>query len=170
MKPAILVAGGVVVGLGVLGLLLERGAFRGTPPEDTAARREVTRAASPTERPAERAPVPQPALPPAAPSDPVAAERPSARNETKLVFTQMKAQKYVEEAYPAWLRAHPGQDCPHNLSELSEYTTDKDVNDAWGRPMRLRCTGSSASGGKRVRVTSFGRDGERSEDDIHFGD
>ena len=103
-------------------------------------------------------------------ADALAAERPSARNETRIVLTQIKLQKYVEEAYPKWQRAHPGQECPHQVIELTEYIDDKDANDAWGRPLRMRCGEALGSGAKGIRMISLGRDGERSEDDIKFGE
>jgi len=156
------VTGILVVPAAVLVALLYRGSSH--PPEDAPPSREVSRptAASPRERAA----VPPPALPPPAPASAALAERPSTRAETKLVLTQIKLQKYVEEAYPAWLRAHPGQDCPRQLSELTEYMEDKDSHDAWGRPLRMRCSASWP--GKRLKVISYGRDGERSEDDVRF--
>jgi hypothetical protein len=118
----------------------------------------------------ERAPVPRPALPQAAPSNAAPAETPAARAETKVVVTQIRVQKYVEEAYPAWLRAHPGKQCPHQLSELAEYMADKDTNDAWGRPLRMACGPAPQSGTTRIKVISYGRDAEVSEDDIRFGE
>jgi hypothetical protein len=169
LSRATLVAGGLIVGSAVLVATLERGAFRRSVPEDAAPGRKVLSAPSQKER----TPVPPPSLPAPsspAPSNAALAERPSARSETKLVLTQIKAQKYVEEAYPAWRRAHPGQDCPQKLIELNEYMEDKDANDAWGHPMRMRCSATQESGAKGIKVTSYGRDGERSEDDIRFGD
>jgi hypothetical protein len=171
LSRAMLVVGGLIIGSAVLVAMFERGAFRRSVPEDAVPSRKVVSAASPKER----TPVPPPTLPQPAPANPTLtnpapAERPSARSETKLVLTQIKAQKYVEEAYPAWRRAHPGQDCPQKLIELNEYMEDKDTNDAWGHPMRMRCSAAQQSGTKGIKVTSYGRDGERSEDDIRFGD
>jgi hypothetical protein len=164
---ALLVGAGIIVVLvGGLVAVFEFGALGRSEP--AAPDREVS-----TERvasPAARTPVPQPALPRAAPGNAAVVERPSARAENKLVFTQIKAQKYVEEAYPAWLKAHPGKDCPRKLIELNEYMDDKDVNDAWGRPMRMTCGADLPSGAKGFKVVSYGRDGERSEDDIKFGE
>lgn len=159
---------GIVIGLlGVLVAMFECGALRRPVPEDTAPSRNVASESAPS--PTERAPVPRPALPEVAPANAAPAERPSARAVTKLVLTQIKVQKYVDEAYPAWLRAHPGVECPRKLIELNEYMDDKDANDAWGRPLRMRCGAALGSGAKGIKVTSFGRDGEASEDDIKFG-
>lgn len=86
------------------------------------------------------------------------------------MVTQIRVQKYVEEAYPAWRKAHPGQECPHQLTELTEYTEDKGTSDAWGRPLRMVCGPSPQSGATHFKVISYGRDGEVSEDDIRFED
>lgn len=160
-RTLLVVAGIVIVPLGLLVAMFEYGAFR--PSEDAAPGREVSSQREPSPR--ERTPVPRPALPQVA-ANAAPVERPSARIETKLVFTQMKVQKYVEEAYPAWLRAHPGKECPRQLIELNEYMEDKDTNDAWGRPLKMRCGASQSGHG--FKVISYGRDGEVSEDDIRF--
>jgi hypothetical protein len=158
----------VVVGtIGLAGLLVARfecGARRRL--EDAAPAREVSSQRAPS--PTQRTPVPRPELPQAPPIVEAPAERPSARAETKLVLTQIKVQKYVEEAYPAWRRAHPGQECPHRLIELTDYMEDKDANDGWGRPLRMFCGAVLPSGAKGIKVISYGRDGEASEDDIRF--
>ena len=164
---ALVVGAGIVIALvGALVAMLECGSLG--RPEPAAPDREVSR--QPVPSPTERTPVPRPALPQAAPGNAAPAETPAARAETKLVLTQIKVQKYVEEAYPAWLRAHPGKECPRQLIELSEYMEDKDVKDAWGRPLRMVCGTAPQSGATRIKVTSLGRDGEVSEDDIRFGE
>lgn len=161
-----LVVAALIIGLAaVLVAMFERGASRRPEPEDAAPSHAVSSQRVPS--PTKRTPVLRPALPQAASANAAPAERPSARAETKFVVTQMKAQKYVEEAYPAWRNAHPGKECPVQLIELNEYMEDKDVNDAWGRPMRMQC-GAGLQPGKRIKVISYGRDGERSEDDIRF--
>jgi len=160
------VIAGILVGLvGVLGAILECDALRRPAPEDPAPGREVAHQRA--RPPSGRTPVPRPALPQASPASAIPAERPSTRAETKLVLTQIKAQKYVEEAYPAWRKAHPGMECPRRLIELNAYMDDKDDNDAWGRRMKMQC-GTASSGGTAFKVISYGRDGERSEDDIRF--
>jgi hypothetical protein len=161
------IAGSIIGLVAVLIAMFECGAFRRPVSEDAAPNRKVV--SEPAPSPTERAPVPRPALPEVTPANTAPAERPSARAETKLVLTQIKVQKYVDEAYPAWLRAHPGMECPRKLIELNEYMDDKDANDAWGRPLRMRCGAALGSGAKGIKVTSFGRDGEASEDDIKFG-
>jgi hypothetical protein len=163
MVAAILI--GLVVVLVVA--MFARGAFHWPVSEDAAPSRKVASERVPSA--AERAPVPRPALPEAVPVNAAPQERPSARAETKVVVTQIKMQKYVEEAYPAWLRAHPGQECPRKLIELNDYMDDKDDKDAWGRPMRMLCGAALPGGPKGIKVTSRGRDGEVSEDDIKFG-
>jgi type IV secretory pathway VirB10-like protein len=167
---SVLVVAGIIIGLvGVLVAMFECGALRRPVPEDAAPSRAVSTQRAPS--PMERTPVPRPALPQAAPANAEPAVRPSARAVTKLVLTQIKVQKYVEEAYPAWLQAHPGEDCPRKLIELNEYMEDKDANDAWGRPLKMFCSRALKSGAKGIKVISLGRDGEQgSEDDIKFGE
>jgi hypothetical protein len=163
----VLVVAGIIGLLGVLVAMFERRTVREPAPQQVAPGREGSSQRAPSAT--VRTPGPRPALPPAAPAHAALAERPSARAETKLVLTQIKAQKYVDEAYPAWLRAHPGGECPRQLIELNDYMDDKDVNDAWGRPMRMQCV-PLPTGAKGIKVVSSGRDAEfRSEDDIRFG-
>ncbi len=167
-RHIVLVVAAVILGLvGVLVVMFDWGAVGRPVAGDTAPEREVSsqRARPPTKR----TPMPQLASPEVAPASAAPRGRAAGNTETKIVLTQIKVQKYVEEAYPAWLRAHPGQECPHRLIELSEYLEDKDVHDAWGRPLRMRC-GTALRSGKGIRVLSLGRDGETSEDDIKFGD
>ncbi len=170
-----LVGAAVVLGLVVVAM---SGAFRHSKDEDAAPSREVAGATSPTERkPAPRPALPQaqpaePALPQAQPAEPEPAEPRSmiGAAAAKRKLTQIKVQKYVHEAYPAWLRAHPGQECPHQLSELNEYMADKaanDANDAWGRPLKMFCGSARWAGAKRIEVISLGRDAQAgTEDDI----
>lgn len=87
--------------------------------------------------------------------------------EANRKLTQIKVQKYVREAYPAWLQAHPGQTCPHRLIELNEFMDDSDANDAWGRPLKMFCGSDLPAGANRIEVLSLGRDAEEgTEDDI----
>jgi hypothetical protein len=161
------VAGAVVV-------MFECGALRrsedAAPGPEVSSPREVSSHHAPS--PTQRTPGSRPALPQAAPTSAVSDEQPSARAVNRLVRTQIKVQKYVEEAYPAWRRAHPGQECPRQLIELNEYMEDKDANqdakDGWGRPLRMFCGVTLKSGAKGFKVVSYGRDGETSEDDIKF--
>jgi hypothetical protein len=129
----------------------------------------------------ERTPVPRPALPQAVPpalpqAEPVEPAPAEPRSVGRVgpgataanrKLTQSKVQKYVHEAYPAWLRAHPGEECPHRLIELNEYMDDKNANDAWGRPLKMLCGAARWAGAKRIEVISRGRDAEAgTEDDI----
>ena len=168
----LLLVGGVTV-VGALVALFECGALRQaekpTPEPEVASQREVAgqRVPSPTTR---TAPV-RPSLPQMPAGAAAEVERPSSRAVNKLVRTQMKVQKYVEEAYPAWRQAHPGQECPHELIELNEYMGDiggQDTKDGWGRRMRMFCGVTLKSGAKGFKVVSYGRDAEPSEDDIKF--
>jgi hypothetical protein len=144
--------------------------------EDAAPGREVSsqRAPSPTaQRPAAR-----PALPQVKSAEPVQAKPAEAAPaqprfvgvgaaEANRKLTQIKVQKYVHEAYPAWLQAHPGKECPKRLIELNEFMDDSDANDAWGRPLKMFCGDDLAAGAKGIEVLSLGRDAEEgTEDDI----
>jgi hypothetical protein len=117
--------------------------------------------------------VPQPALPQEPTPEPLPTSgRPAnvgapgmARKLAQI--TRAKVEKYVHEAYPAWLKAHPGEICPHQLSELNEFMGESNANDGWGKPLKMYCGAVLGSSGKRIEVISLGRDGERgTEDDI----
>ena len=165
----------LVVGAALVALVViagfELGAFRGPAHEDAAPSRE--RAPSPTAQAAAQRPAPRPALPQAQPqANPVEppAERPSLgaiTGEDKRTRTHIKVDRYVHEAYPAWREAHPGQECPKQLSELNEYIHESDAKDGWGRPLRMYCGAARWAGKKRIEVISPGRDAQiRTEDDI----
>jgi hypothetical protein len=163
-----LVAGAALVALVMLAAMFECGVLRSPPHEDAAPGREASsqRARSP----AVQAPIPRPALPQANPVEPAPAEPhsiDSITGEDKRTRTHIKVDRYVNEAYPAWLRTHAGQECPHRLSELNEYINESDANDAWGRPLRMFCGAARWAGAKRIEVISLGRDAEAgTEDDI----
>ena len=87
--------------------------------------------------------------------------------EANRKLTQIKVQRYVHDAYPAWRQAHPGKECPQRLIELNEFMDDSDANDAWGRPLKMFCGEDLAVGAKGIEVLSLGRDAEQgTEDDI----
>jgi hypothetical protein len=136
--------------------------------EDAAPRREVSSQRAPS--PTERKPVARPALPQAKPAEPAPAGPRFVgvgAAEANRKLTQIKVQKYVHEAYPAWRQAHPGKECPQRLVELNEYMEDSDANDAWGRPLKMFCGDDLAAGAKGIEVLSLGRDAEEgTEDDI----
>lgn len=129
-------------------------------------------AGEPAASPTERGPDPRPTLPESHPAEarsaelgPVAARASGfATQAARRKFTQTKVEKYVREAYPAWLRAHPGEDCPHELAELNEYTGDSDARDAWGHPIKLLC-GDHWGGKKHIEVIALGRDAQLGTDD-----
>jgi hypothetical protein len=167
----VLVVTAVILGpVVVLVAMFESGALRRPMHEDAEPSREISSRLAPS--PAERKPVPRPALPQAqpAPAEPAPAEPRSVgvgAAEAQRKLTQSKVQKYVHQAYPAWLRAHPGEECPHRLIELNEYMEDKNAKDAWGRPLRMFCGAARWAGAKRIEVISLGRDAEAgTEDDI----
>ena len=149
----------------------ECGALRRPAHDDAAPGREgfSPRASPPTAQAAVQAPAPRPALPQANPVEPAPERRSldSITGEDKRTRTHIKVDRYVNEAYPAWLRAHPGQECPKQLSELNEYIHESDAKDGWGRPLRMYCGAARWAGKKRIEVISPGRDAQlRTEDDI----
>jgi hypothetical protein len=152
----------------VLVAMFACGALRRPVHADAEPGGELARQRGPS--PTEQSRVPRPALPEAPPAEPTPAEPRStgyASPEAKRKLTEIKVQKYAHEAYPAWLRAHPGQMCPHQLIELNEFMGDSDANDAWGRPLKMSCSTARPAGEKRLRVFSLGRDAEKgTEDDI----
>lgn len=151
---------------------LECGVLPRSAHEDAEPGREASsqRAPSPTAQATVQAPTPRPALPQANPVEPPPAERPSLDSitgEDKRTRTHIKVDRYVHEAYPAWRQAHPGQECPKQLSELNEYIHERDAKDGWGRPLRMYCGAARWAGKKRIEVISPGRDAQlRTEDDI----
>lgn len=168
----------VVAAIVVLGVAGFAAFHRPDPPvhEDPKPEREVAHPPAPP--PTEPSHAPQPASPqPALPQEPPAEPPPTSSRPAnagapgmarKLAqITRAKVEKYVHEAYPAWLKAHPGQTCPHQLSELNEFSGETDARDGWGRPLKMYCGAVLGSSGKRIEVISLGRDAERgTEDDI----
>jgi cell division protein FtsN len=173
LRPIVLIAGAVVLVAAAVAL------YRAVH-EDAAPGPELgsQRAASPTDlsataaSPTERKPVLPPTLPEApsaqsSPDEPGPAESRAAGFATQAArrkLTQAKVEKYVREAYPAWLRAHPGEMCPHQLIELNEYTGDSDAKDAWGHPIKMLC-GDHWGGKKHIEVIALGRDAQLGTDD-----
>lgn len=71
------------------------------------------------------------------------------------------------EAYPSWSAAHPDRACPDRLAALNEYMNDNDLNDFWGRPLKMFCGTQLPAGANGLGVMSFGEDGrEGTADDI----
>lgn len=170
-RSTVLVVGAVILGLVVVAgfVHLVRGGDA-EPGREVASQRapssteqhRVARPALPQVQPAELAQA-QPAEP--APGRPRFVGVGAAEANRKL--TQIKVQKYVHEAYPAWRQAHPGKECPKRLIELNEFMDDSDANDAWGRPLKMFCGEDLAVGAKGIEVLSIGRDAEEgTEDDI----
>lgn len=169
-RSTVLVVAAVILGLVVAGFVHFVHGGDAEPGREVASQR----APSPTEQ--RRAA--RPALPQAQPAEPAQAQpaepapgRPRfvgvGAAEANRKLTQIKVQKYVHEAYPAWRQAHPGQECPHRLIELNEFMDDSDANDAWGRPLKMFCGEDLGRGAKGIEVLSLGRDAEAwTEDDI----
>jgi hypothetical protein len=171
-RTVLAVAAVIIVGLVVAGFALRRPVH-----EDAEPVREISRQPGPS--PTEQSRTARPALPslpqgdvaqsPEQPAEsaPAPSRHPRPPNPVARKLTETKVQKYVHEAIPAWRRAHPGQDCPQRLSELNEYMGDSDTRDGWGHPLRMLCGPNRPAGAKGIMVVSFGRDGERgNEDDI----
>lgn len=165
-----LVAGAALVALGVLAAMFAGDVLRRPAHDDAAPGREAASPRAPSST--VQAPVARerPALPQANPVELPAPERPSIgaiTGEDKRTRTHIKVDRYVQEAYPAWRQAHPGQECPKQLSELNEYIHETDAKDGWGRPLRMFCGAARWAGKKRIEVFSIGRDAQaRTEDDI----
>jgi hypothetical protein len=162
----------LLVGAAVM-LVIVVGALRRPAHEDAKPRGES--ASEPAAAPTERSPDPRPTLPESQPAEARSAEAAEpgpaasrasgfATQATRRKLTQAKVERYVREAYPAWLRAHPGEMCPQQLVELNEYTGDSDAKDAWGHPIKLLC-GDHWGGKKHIEVIALGRDAQLGTDD-----
>ena len=170
---AVLAVSAVVVGSVVAGLayLVHRGDQGTESSRDVAGPQASAPAPAPPSAPS---PTPQgraarPALPQAQPVEPAPAsphvDRRMLPTAALRDLTEAKLQQIAHEAYPAWRRAHGGQTCPHQLSELTEYISDHSASDAWGRSLRMTCSTSRPAGQKPFRVISRGRDAEQGTDD-----
>lgn len=87
--------------------------------------------------------------------------------DAKADTTRIKLKKYAFEAFPSWSAAHPDKACPDKLADLNEYMNNNDVNDSWGKPIRMLCGQSMPPGAKGIALVSLGEDGkEGTEDDL----
>jgi prepilin-type N-terminal cleavage/methylation domain-containing protein len=85
----------------------------------------------------------------------------------KVDTTKLKLQQIANDAYPQWSMAHPDKACPDKPSDLSEYMNSSDLNDAWGKPLKILCGPSLPPGAKGIAVMSSGPDQkEGTEDDL----
>jgi hypothetical protein len=173
-RPVLGIAAVIVV-LGVAGFIALRPDAPAAPDRPVHETAEPAREAAHQAAPAPTLPsqVPQPALPQEPPAEPLPTmSRPANAGAPGMArklaqITRAKVDKYVYEAYPAWLKAHPGELCPHQLSELNQLAEESNANDGWGKPLKMYCGAVLGSSGKRIEVISYGRDGERNtEDDI----
>jgi hypothetical protein len=88
--------------------------------------------------------------------------------ESKEDVARLTAWKYALEAYPTWLREHPGVRCP-SLEQLNAYMNNKLAIDPWGTPY-LHAYVTDAHGRMRLVVWSAGEDARfGSSDDIWSG-
>lgn len=168
MRAIKLVAGVALAALVVLGAMAECGVLRRPAHEEEAPARRSSD--QPARSPTVQAPVARarPALPRENPGEPSSVDRPSLDSitgEAQRRRTHVKVNRYVHEAYPAWRRAHPDQECPRRLSELDEYIQESDANDGWGRPLTMYCGLARLQGGRTIEVISLGRDAELQTDD-----
>lgn len=90
---------------------------------------------------------------------------------SQIDATKIKISKYAFEAFPEWSAAHPDKACPDKLADLSEYMNGDDMNDAWGRPLKMLCGASLPPGARGLGVMSVGEDGkEGTADDLKSWD
>ena len=88
--------------------------------------------------------------------------------ESKVDIAKLTVQKFANEAFPQWARAHPDKGCPEKIEELSEYMDKKDTKDPWGNVYKFYCGQNLPAGAKGgFAVSSPGEDGkEGTPDDI----
>jgi len=91
----------------------------------------------------------------------------AAFGDSKKKTTTIKLNQYANEAYPQWSANHPDKQCPEKLMDLNEQMNSKDINDSWGRPIKMFCGPNLPPGVKGLGVMSAGEDGkEGTEDDL----
>lgn len=87
-------------------------------------------------------------------------------SRSKVDEFAIKLQRYGNEAYPAWLKEHPGRKCPDSIDELNKYIGAIDSLDRWGRPMKVVCD-RPLPRFPGFSVVSAGQDGKMdTEDDV----
>lgn len=95
----------------------------------------------------------------------------AAFGSSKVKTTKIKLTQYANEAYPQWSANHPDKACPDKLADLNENMNSKDINDSWGRPIKMVCGANLPPGVKGLGVMSMGEDGkEGTEDDLKSWD
>jgi hypothetical protein len=75
--------------------------------------------------------------------------------ESKLEVAQTMVRELALDAYPQWLRDHPGLHCPPALGELVRYIDLRDTKDPWGNSYIITCPPAVGP----VIVSSAGEDG-----------
>lgn len=86
----------------------------------------------------------------------------NAFSDSKEKTSKMVVERVVNEAYTRWSADNPGEQCPEDVSDLSEYVNK--TEDSWGNELVLLC-GEDAPEGKSFCAVSKGEDGKRSDDD-----
>lgn len=95
----------------------------------------------------------------------------SKHESAKRELVRQTVTKLAREAFPMWAVRYPQQVCPNGLEDLAEYTNDRSLKDAWGRPYKMVCGPDAPAGAKGFGVLSVGADGkEGTSDDIRSWD
>ena len=92
--------------------------------------------------------------------------------ESKVDIAKLTVQKFANEAFPQWSRAHPDKGCPEKIEDLSEYMDKKDTKDPWGSQYKMMCPPNLPPGVRTgIAIQSSGEDGkEGTSDDIKSWD
>ena len=78
--------------------------------------------------------------------------------ESKVDIAKLTVQKFANEAFPQWSRAHPDKGCPDKIEDLSEYMDKKDTKDPWGTDYQMLCGANLPPGARGLAVFSAGPD------------
>jgi hypothetical protein len=89
----------------------------------------------------------------------------SALSAYKVNMTKLKMSTYATVAFPLWKAAHPGKSCPGSISELKEYLAGTELDDLWGRPVKMLCGANLPAEATGIAFLSRGEDGEEGTSD-----
>lgn len=89
----------------------------------------------------------------------------SALSAYKINMTKLKMSTYATVAFPLWKAAHPGKSCPGSISELKEYLAGTELDDLWGRPVKMLCGANLPAEATGIAFLSRGEDGEEGTSD-----
>jgi general secretion pathway protein G len=81
---------------------------------------------------------------------------------SKVSTAKIQMRKFAYEAYPQWVTQHAGKrpPCPDQITDLTPFMNNDDVNDPWGNPYLAKCE-PSPKGGFDYVVISLGEDGKQ---------